>query len=201
MRKFITGLVLSLLTLVGTAKADDMMQTQDLYTATFGGGCFWCVESEFLDKPGVVDTRVGYMGGDKDDPSYRDVTTGRTGHAEVVEITFDAGQVSYEDLLKHFMLQAHDPTELNKQWVDEGTQYRSVIFYHNDEQKQIAEDYIAQLTTDKVFSKPIVTEIAPAETFWEAEDYHQEYYKKYEEKTGQPHIRMKLKKERTFNRN
>lgn len=162
--------------------------------ATFAGGCFWCVESEFRSLDGVLFTRAGYEGGTKDNPAYRDVTTGETGYAEVVEVTYDPDIVSYDDLVRFFLTRAHDPTQLNRQGVDVGTQYRSAIFYKTAEQKTIAEKIIAELTAQKHFKKPIVTTVAPSSTFWEAEDYHQQYYEKYEEQNGQPHIRVLLKK-------
>jgi len=168
---------------------------ENLPKATLAGGCFWCLESEFRGHKGIVYTVVGYTGGTLENPTYKDVTTGKTGHAEAVEIYYDPKQTSYRDLLEHFFTKAHDPTQLNRQWVDEGTQYRSAIFYHDEEQKKIAEEMIAQLTAKKRFKNPIVTELKPARTFWVAEEYHQQYYEKYQAKNGQPHIRVWLKEQ------
>ena len=155
---------------------------------------FWCVESEFRTMNGVLYTRVGYMGGETDRPRYRAVATGETGHAEVVEITYDPDKISYKDLITFFLTKAHDPTQLNKQGVDVGTQYRSEIFYHDDEQKQIAEEIIASLNEGEYDGK-IVTKVSPAETFWMGEDYHQQYYEKYEQERGQIHPRVYFKRQ------
>ncbi len=162
--------------------------------ATFGGGCFWCVESEFRALDGVLFTEVGYMGGDLDDPTYQDITTGKTGHAEVVQVTYDPQQTSFDDLVMFFLTRAHDPTQVNRQGVDVGTQYRSVIFFHDEEQQEISNNIIADLNESGRFSKRIATQVVPAEMFWMGEDYHQQYYEKYEEERGQPHIRVLLKK-------
>lgn len=164
--------------------------------ASFAGGCFWCMESEFRRLEGVLFTRSGYEGGTKEDPSYEDVTTGRTGHAETVEIYYDPKKISYRELADHFLRRAHDPTTLNRQGVDEGTQYRSAIFYHDAQQQKDAEDAIKAATVDKAWKDPIVTTVEPATKFWPAEDYHQQYYEKYEAKTGAPHVRAwyKMKK-------
>ena len=145
--------------------------------ATFGAGCFWGVELRFQQVPGVTATAVGYEGGKLDQPSYRDVCTDATGHAEVVEIDFDPAKVSYQELLNLFF-ELHDPTQLNRQGPDWGTQYRSVIFVHSPEQEKAAKDTIARLTAEKRFPKPIVTQVVPAQTFWRAEDYHQKYLEK-----------------------
>jgi peptide-methionine (S)-S-oxide reductase len=147
----------------------------DLQTATFGSGCFWCTEAVFLDVKGVKSVESGYMGGKTVNPTYKEVCTGMTGHAEVIQLKYDASQVSYENLLEIFW-NTHDPTTLNKQGADEGTQYRSVVFYHNDDQNKIASEYKKQLTTSGVFKKSIVTEITQASAFYKAEDYHQNYY-------------------------
>lgn len=162
--------------------------------ATFAGGCFWCTESEFRALDGVLFTEVGYMGGTLDNPTYRDITTGTTGHAEIIQITYDEEKINYRDLTEFFFTRAHDPTQLNRQGVDKGTQYRSAVFYHDAEQKQIAEEVIAKLTEEKRFKKPIVTTLEEASTFWPGEDYHQQYYEKYAEETGKDHIRVVLKK-------
>ncbi len=147
----------------------------ELQVATFGAGCFWCTEAVFLNVKGVTKVVSGYEGGKVKNPSYRDVCTGETGHAEVTEITYDPSKVSFEDLLEVFW-NTHDPTTLNKQGADEGTQYRSVVFYHNEEQKKTAEAYKKQLEVSHVYKNPIVTEITPASTFYPAEDYHQNYF-------------------------
>jgi len=147
----------------------------NLETATFGSGCFWCTEAVFLAVKGVQKVESGYSGGKVKNPSYREVCTGTTGHAEVTQITYDPKVISYDDLLEVFW-NTHDPTTLNKQGADEGTQYRSVIFYHNEEQKKIAEAYKKQLEASKLYKNPIVTEISPLTVFYKAEDYHQNYY-------------------------
>ena len=145
--------------------------------ATFGAGCFWGVEARFQQVPGVTSTAVGYEGGKLDHPTYKDVCTDATGHAEVVEIDYDPAKVSYEQLLDLFF-ELHDPTQLNRQGPDWGKQYRSAVFYHSPEQEATAKQVIAQLTEEKRFSKPIVTQVVPAETFWRAEEYHQKYLEK-----------------------
>ena len=145
--------------------------------ATFGAGCFWGVEVEFGRIPGVLETAGGYEGGKLDRPTYKDVCTDATGHAEVVELTFDPAKVSYERLLEAFFA-LHDPTTLNRQGPDWGTQYRSVIFFHSPEQEATAKRVIEKLTAEKKFSKPIVTQVVPAETFWKAEEDHQKYLEK-----------------------
>jgi peptide-methionine (S)-S-oxide reductase len=145
--------------------------------ATFGAGCFWGVEARFGQIPGVLETAVGYEGGAVQSPTYKDVCTDRTGHAEVVELTFDPARVSYRDLLNQFFA-LHDPTQLNHQGPDWGNQYRSAIFFHSPEQEEVAKATIEQLTTARRFSKPIVTQVVPAQTFWQAEDYHQKYLEK-----------------------
>ncbi len=145
--------------------------------ATFGAGCFWGVQAAFDRIPGVVETAVGYEGGTLENPGYRDVCTDQTGHAEVLQVTFDPAQVSYQQLLDAFFAE-HNPTQLNRQGPDFGTQYRSVIFYHSPEQQQAAKATIARLTAEHKFSKPIVTQVVPAETFWPAEEYHQKYLEK-----------------------
>jgi peptide-methionine (S)-S-oxide reductase len=146
--------------------------------ATFGAGCFWGVEAAFRQVPGVVSAAVGYMGGTTHNPSYQDVCTGKTGHAEVVQVEYDPEQVSYDELLALFW-SSHNPTTLNRQGPDVGTQYRSVIFYHTPEQQEAAQASIEQLKQSGHFSKPIVTEVTPAATFYRAEEYHQQYYEKH----------------------
>jgi peptide-methionine (S)-S-oxide reductase len=145
--------------------------------ATFAAGCFWGVEATFRQIPGVTATRVGYTGGEFNNPTYKDVCSDRTGHAEAVEVDYDPGKVSYTDLLNVFW-ENHDPTQLNRQGPDFGTQYRSAIFYHSPEQEQEARASKSQLEKSGHFRSPIVTQIAPATTFYEAEDYHQQYLEK-----------------------
>jgi peptide-methionine (S)-S-oxide reductase len=145
--------------------------------ATLAGGCFWCLEAVFDQLQGVVSVESGYMGGKTPKPTYDEVCGGSSGHAEVVQVTFDPAVLAYEDLLAVFFT-IHDPTTLNRQGNDVGTQYRSAIFYHSPEQKRQAEQVVANLTKGKLFSAPIVTEIAPASQFHMAEEYHQEYYER-----------------------
>lgn len=145
--------------------------------ATFGAGCFWGVEETFRQVPGVINTSVGYSGGNKENPTYEDVCSDQTGHVEVVQIEYNPDQVSYEQLLNIFW-ENHNPTEVNRQGPDIGTQYRSVIFYHNDEQKNIAEKSKAALDASGKWSRPIATSIEPAKNFYKAEEYHQRYLEK-----------------------
>jgi peptide-methionine (S)-S-oxide reductase len=145
--------------------------------ATLAGGCFWCLEAVFDQLKGVESVESGYMGGSTPKPTYEQVCGGASGHAEVVQVSFDPGVVSYEDLLGVFFT-IHDPTTLNRQGNDVGTQYRSAIFYHSPQQKVIADQVVAKLAADKVFSRPIVTEIVPAAPFYMAETGHQEYYQR-----------------------
>ncbi|HVK54886.1 MAG TPA: peptide-methionine (S)-S-oxide reductase MsrA [Burkholderiales bacterium] len=143
--------------------------------ATLGGGCFWCTEAVFSQLKGVELVESGYTGGVMQNPSYKDICTGTTGHAEVVRVTFDPNVVSYKEILEVFFT-THDPTTLNRQGNDVGTQYRSAIFYHSSLQREIAEETIRELTESRVWSNPIVTEVTPAVTFYKAEDYHQAYF-------------------------
>jgi peptide-methionine (S)-S-oxide reductase len=143
--------------------------------AVFGGGCFWCMEAVFQRLTGVTHVESGYMGGHVDKPTYQQVCNGDTGHVEVVRVTFDSAQIGYLDLLEVFFAM-HDPTTLNRQGNDAGEQYRSVIFYSDDEQKKVAEDAIAELTAARAFPEPIVTAVEPTGEFYVAEDYHQNYY-------------------------
>ena len=154
-------------------------------TALFAAGCFWGVEAAFRELDGVVSTRVGYAGGSRDNPTYRDVCSGRTGHAESVEVSFDPAKISYDKLLDVFW-EIHNPTTLNRQGPDVGEQYRSVIFYRNAEQEASARASKEKLSGSGKYSREIVTEITPASTFWEAEEYHQQYF----EKTGVSHCRV-----------
>ncbi|WP_029914519.1 peptide-methionine (S)-S-oxide reductase MsrA [Pelobacter seleniigenes] len=145
--------------------------------ATFAAGCFWGVEEAFRTLPGVVETAVGYMGGTTEQPTYQQVCSGATGHAEVVEVIFDPAQISYGQLLERFWGK-HNPTSLNRQGWDIGTQYRSAIFYHSAEQRRQAEEAKRALEASGVYTEPVVTEIVPAGTFWRAEEYHQQYIRK-----------------------
>ena len=145
--------------------------------ATFGAGCFWGVEAAYRQIPGVLSTRVGYLGGTMENPTYRDVCSGSTGHAEVVEVTYDSDRITYDDMLTVFW-DNHNPTTLNRQGPDIGTQYRSAIFYHDDEQKEAAVASKEERDRSGKYRNPIVTEITPASTFYEAEDYHQQYLEK-----------------------
>ena len=145
--------------------------------ATFAAGCFWGVEATFRQLPGVISTRVGYTGGQMQNPTYKDVCTDRTGHAEAVEVDYDPTKISYEKLLDVFW-ENHDPTQLNRQGPDSGTQYRSAIFYHDPEQQSAAESSKEKRGKSGAYRKPIVTQIVPATTFYEAEDYHQQYLEK-----------------------
>jgi peptide-methionine (S)-S-oxide reductase len=153
--------------------------------ATFAAGCFWGVEAAFRQVPGVVDTAVGYTGGDVSNPTYEDVCTDRTGHAEAVQVEFDPANVSYEKLLDVFW-ENHDPTTKNRQGPDVGTQYRSAIYYSNAEQEKVARDSKNRQEASGKFRRPIVTEITPLTTFWRAEDYHQRYL----EKRGLAHCKI-----------
>jgi peptide-methionine (S)-S-oxide reductase len=146
-------------------------------TATFGAGCFWGVEETFRQIPGVVDTAVGYLGGQTENPTYQDVCTDETGHAEVVQVTYDPAKVSYEKLLNVFW-ESHDPTTVNRQGPDIGTQYRSAIFFHSAEQERIARASKEKMQASGKFRRPIVTEITPASAFYRAEEYHQKYLAK-----------------------
>jgi peptide-methionine (S)-S-oxide reductase len=148
-------------------------------TAVFAGGCFWGVEGVFEHIRGVKSATAGYAGGTATSPSYEEVSSGATGHAESVRVVFDPGQVSYRQLLAVFFAVAHDPTQLNRQGPDFGTQYRSVVFYGNSEQKQAAEAYVAELNAKKVFARPIVTQIVPLKAFYPAEEYHQHYMERH----------------------
>ncbi|MGA2711592.1 MAG: peptide-methionine (S)-S-oxide reductase MsrA [Bryobacteraceae bacterium] len=143
--------------------------------ATLGGGCFWCLEAVYREAAGVISVASGYMGGVRPNPTYREVCSGTSGHVEVVQATFDPAVLSYRDVLEIFFA-THDPTTLNRQGNDTGTQYRSVIFYHSPEQETIAKELVAELTAERAFPDPIVTAIEPASDFYQAEDYHQQYY-------------------------
>jgi peptide-methionine (S)-S-oxide reductase len=156
-------------------ESQTIKNTVNMDTATFGAGCFWCVEAQFQLLNGVISVSSGYSGGTVKNPAYREVCNGTTGHAEVTQIVYDTSKISYEELLAAFW-QTHDPTQLNRQGNDIGTQYRSVIFYHTDKQKELAEKYKRELNASGAWDKPIVTEISPFKAFYKAEDYHQNYY-------------------------
>jgi peptide-methionine (S)-S-oxide reductase len=181
-----------------TVKGSDIMTTkpEGYPVAIFAGGCFWCTESEYRAQPGVLFTRVGYIGGHLDNPKYDDTHDSKSGHAEAVEVTYDPNKTTYKTLVEFFMKDAHDPTQLNRQGPDVGTQYRSAIFYANEDEKKIAQGVIDELTAAKTYDKPIVTTLEPATKFWEGEDYHQQYYEKYEARTGQPHMNDWLKRQK-----
>ncbi|WP_109699034.1 peptide-methionine (S)-S-oxide reductase MsrA [Chitinophaga deserti] len=173
-----------------------MTITKDQKTAqaTFGTGCFWCTEAQFQQLEGVLTVESGYSGGEKPNPTYEEVCSGNTGHAEVVQITYDPAKITYAELLEAFYL-SHDPTQLNRQGNDVGTQYRSVVFYHDAEQQKEAEFYKKKVEESKAYDKPIVTEISPYKAFYKAENYHQNYYN---ENGSQPYcyyvVKPKLEK-------
>jgi peptide-methionine (S)-S-oxide reductase len=162
-----------------------MATEQRVEVATLAGGCFWCLEAVYKELRGVERVVSGYIGGTTTNPSYQQVCSGTTGHAEAVEVTFDPQVVSYTDLLDIFFT-IHDPTTLNRQGADVGTQYRSAIYYHTDEQRAAAEEVIARLTAEELWGAPIVTEVVPAGVFYPAEDYHQDYF---ERNPAQPYCR------------
>lgn len=170
--KYLLIITLSLLSF-----GDTNAQSNKLQKATFGMGCFWCTEAVFEQLKGVTAVRSGYEGGKTVNPTYDEVCTGTTGHAEVTEVTYDPTKITYEELLEIFW-KTHDPTTLNRQGADVGTQYRSTIFYHNAQQKSIAEKYKNELNAAKAFPRPIVTTIEKAATFYVAENYHQDYYRR-----------------------
>lgn len=150
-------------------------QNKNLEVATFAAGCFWCVEAQYQQLDGVEKVESGYIGGHVDNPTYKEVCAGTTGHAEACNIYYDPEKITYDELLAAFWV-AHDPTTLNRQGNDVGTQYRSAIFYHNEEQKEKAEQYKGKLNEEKAYDNPVVTEISPYSTFYKAEEYHQNYY-------------------------
>ena len=168
-------IVLALCSLIGPTQESGKATRME--KATFAGGCFWCVEAIYERLPGVQSVVSGYAGGTKPNPTYEDVCTGTTGHAEVAQITYDPAKISYEQLLEMFW-QAHDPTTLNRQGADVGTQYRSVIFYHDEKQKAAAEK--SKIGAQKAFDDTIVTEIVPLKQFYPAENYHQDYYRNHQ---------------------
>lgn len=156
-------------------ETDTMSENESMKTATFGAGCFWCVEAVFQRLEGVEKVTSGYMGGSVDNPTYEQVCTGTTGHAEVIQVLYDETKISFKDLLEVFW-KTHDPTQLNRQGNDVGTQYRSVVFYHDDEQKELAETYKAKLNEASAYPSPVVTEIAAASKYYIAEANHQNYW-------------------------
>lgn len=168
---------------IKSEKKNSMDGQNNYEVAIFGAGCFWCTEAVFQRLKGVIKVESGYSGGTVPNPSYEAVCTGKTGHAECSRITFDPKIISYAELLEVFW-KTHNPTELNRQGADTGTQYRSVIFYQNEEQKKLAENYKNELEKAKIWSSPIVTEISPLKSFYIAEDYHQNYYNQH---SGQPY--------------
>lgn len=189
MKLFLTGMLVTLATLFSCAQKQHIKKniSKDMTTntngsvntptdtATFGTGCFWCTEAVFQQLDGVIKSTSGYSGGQVSNPSYKEVCTGTTGHAEVIQVVYDPAKITFDELLEVFW-QTHDPTTLNRQGNDVGPQYRSVVFYHNNEQKEKAEKYKAELDKSGAFDKPIVTEISPFTKFYAAENYHQDYY-------------------------
>jgi methionine-S-sulfoxide reductase len=168
------------------AKQQNKMTNKNSETATFGGGCYWCIEAVFQRLEGVEKVESGFSGGKVKNPTYREVCSGTTGHAEVIQITFDTTKISFADILKVFFTM-HDPTTPNQQGNDIGTQYRSAVFYHNEEQKKITEDVIAALNLAHAYPNPIITEVAKFDVFYKAEDYHQNYYN---ENSGEGYCRF-----------
>lgn len=163
-----------------------MSQTDNLEVITLGGGCFWCTEAVFTRVKGVVKVEPGYSGGQQKNPTYAQVSRGNTGHAEVIQVTFHPKEVTLTDLLKIFFM-THDPTTLNRQGADVGTQYRSVIFYHTDNQKAIIDSVIAELSAQALWDRPIITQVEPLQTFYQAEDYHTKYFDRHKK---QPYCQL-----------
>ncbi len=170
-----TGVIVLLLSCAKT-DMNDHVKNPNQEIATFAGGCFWCTEAVMERMTGVLDVKSGYMGGEVEQPSYQQICTGQTGHAEVIQVAFDSEKISYEELLDVFW-QAHDPTTLNQQGQDRGTQYRSAVFYHSSEQKAAATRSVEELNDSGRYANPAVTEITQASTFWEAEKEHQDFYR------------------------
>ncbi len=162
-------------TMTESQAVSEVVNQENLETATLAGGCFWCTEAVFLEIKGVKSVLPGYIGGKSENPTYEEICTGKTGHAEAIEIVFDPKIVSFGELLEIFFA-THDPTTLNRQGADVGTQYRSEVFYHNEKQKKITEDYIALMNLENTFGKTIVTAVSKAPKFYFAEDYHKNYY-------------------------
>ncbi len=172
---YFTFLVFSFACQSQTNKTDKNMTNNNYELATFGDGCFWCTEAIFDRIDGVIEATSGYSGGDLEDPTYEDICSGETGHAEVIQVKFNPEMVSFTELLEIFF-KTHDPTTLNRQGADSGTQYRSVVFYHNKNQKEITEEIIKKLTESKIWDSPIVTEVTAFQKLYSAEKYHQEYF-------------------------
>jgi len=160
---------------IQTQQTQSMQANHTSEAVTLGGGCFWCLEPIFDELKGVENVESGYAGGARPNPTYQQICTGATGHAEVIQVTFDPAVVSFKEILQIFFT-FHDPTTLNRQGADVGTQYRSVIFTHSEEQHKIAEETIAEINAQRIWNAPIVTQVAPLPTFYRAEDYHQDYY-------------------------
>ena len=158
-----------------TTQSNAQTKSENMEIATIAGGCFWCTEAVFKELKGVKHVTSGYSGGEVENPTYKQVTSGLTGHAEAIKIEFDASEISFAEILEIFF-ETHDPTTLNQQGADRGTQYRSAIFYHNEKQKETAESIIGELTKENVYNKPVVTEVTKWKNFYNAEDYHQDYY-------------------------
>ena len=190
MKKFV---LLGLLLLPAYLYAEDKKETSTKESVSFGAGCFWCTEATYERLNGVIDVVSGYQNGDTENPSYKEVCSGTTGHNEVVKVTYDPSKISFEKLVIWFF-KMHDPTTLNRQGNDVGTQYRSGIYYYTDEQKEIAEKVKAELGASGKYDKPIVTEIVPAALFYPAEDYHQDYFDNNPYAGYSLYIRSKLKK-------
>lgn len=193
MEKFTVIILLSIILLSCKGKADEKIMEEikmekdiALDSIVLGGGCFWCVEAVFQRLNGVISVESGYTGGKTLNPTYEDICSGSTGHAEVVKVTYNSNEIKLEELLEVFFA-THDPTTLNRQGADVGTQYRSVIYYNNPDAESIIRDYINFLVENKAFDNPIVTEVSPATTFYKAENYHQNYYNNH---TNQPYCRM-----------
>ncbi|WP_347838119.1 peptide-methionine (S)-S-oxide reductase MsrA [uncultured Draconibacterium sp.] len=165
----------TILVIISILIIPNLLMSKNIQKATLGGGCFWCTEAIYLELKGVTDVKPGYSGGHVKNPKYKEVCEGTTGHAEVVQITFDADIISFSEILEVFFM-THDPTTLNRQGNDVGTQYRSVIFYHSEDQKEVAERVINLFEKEEVYSKPIVTEVTEFDKFYIAEDYHINYF-------------------------
>ncbi len=168
-------LIILIIAISLTTQTNAQNKSEDMETATIAGGCFWCTEAVFKELKGVKHVTSGYSGGEIENPTYKQVTTGLTGHAEAINIEFDIEEISFSEILEVFF-KTHDPTTLNRQGADRGTQYRSAIFYHNEKQKEIAELIIDELNKEGVYNKPVVTEVTLWKNFYEAEEYHQDYY-------------------------
>jgi methionine-S-sulfoxide reductase len=186
----VIGLVAFTLSSASSKPSETIMDQKptDRPTAVFAGGCFWCTESEYRALNGVLFTRVGYAGGNEPNPTYDMVSSHGTDYAEAIEVTYDPAKITYDQLLEFFLTKAHDPTQKDRQGPDVGHQYRSAIFFVDAAQKTAAENMIKKVTADKVWNKPIVTTLESLTQFWEAEDYHQQYFEKYKKKYGIPHI-------------